>query len=66
MLPLIAGVCLDTYLIGRLILKERSSAVIVAAGTTLLLAGLWYGLPGVCRQLKAERHGGTDCSTVGA
>ena len=53
MLPLIAGVCLDTYLIARLILNEQSSAVIVAAGTALLLAGLWYGLPAFCRHLKS-------------
>jgi Family of unknown function (DUF6328) len=53
MLPLIAGVCLDTYLISRLILKDQGSAVIVAAGTALLLAGLWYGLPAFCRRLKS-------------
>ena len=52
MLPLIAGVCLDTYLIARLILKEPSLAVTVAVVTALLLAGLWYGLPAVCRRLK--------------
>jgi Family of unknown function (DUF6328) len=52
MLPLIAGVCLDTYLIARLILNEQELAMIVAAGTAVLLAGLWYGLPAVCRHLK--------------
>jgi hypothetical protein len=52
MLPLIAGVCLDTYLIARLILNEREPAMIIAAGTALLLAGLWYGLPAFCRRLK--------------
>jgi hypothetical protein len=52
MLPLIAGVCLDTYLIARLILNKQDWAVIVAAGTALLLAGLWYGLPAFCRRLK--------------
>jgi hypothetical protein len=53
MLPLIAGVCLDTYLIAWLILKKQDWAVIVAAGTALLLAGLWYGLPAFCRRLKS-------------
>ena len=53
MLPLIAGVCLDTYLIARLILNEREPAMIVAVGTALLLACLWYGLPAVCRRLKS-------------
>ena len=52
MLPLIVGVCLDTYLIARLILNEQELAMIVAAGTAVLLAGLWYGLPAVCRHLK--------------
>jgi hypothetical protein len=53
MLPLIAGVCFDTYLIARLILNEREPAMIVAAGTALALACLWYGLPAVCRRLKS-------------
>ena len=52
MLPLIVGVCLDTYLIARLILKVQGLAVTVAVVTALLLAGLWYGLPAVCRRLK--------------
>jgi hypothetical protein len=52
MLPLIAGVCLDAYLIARLILNEQDVAMVVAAGTALLLAGLWYGLPAFCRRLK--------------
>jgi hypothetical protein len=52
MLPLIAGVCLDAYLIARLILKDQDLAMIVAAGTAPLLAGLWYGLPAFCRRMK--------------
>jgi len=52
MLPLIAGVSLDTYLIARLILENGRPAVLAAAGTALLLASLWYGLPAVCRRLK--------------
>ena len=51
MLPLIAGVCFDTYLIARLILEAQDLALIVAAGTALLLGGLWYGLPAFCRCL---------------
>ncbi len=53
MLPLIVGVCLDAYLIGRLILDDRDGARIVAGATALLLACLWYGLPAVCRRLKS-------------
>src|SRR5262245_30003003 len=32
MLPLIAGICLDTYLIARLILHDRPAASIIGAG----------------------------------
>jgi hypothetical protein len=52
MLPLIADGCLDTYLIAQLILKELELAMIVANGTALLLAALWYGLPAFCRRLR--------------
>ena len=53
MVPLIAGICLDTYLIARLILAERLAAATVAAIVALVLAGLWFVLPAVCRRLKA-------------
>lgn len=53
MLPLVAGVCLDTYLVSLLILKEREPAIMVSAGTAFLLTGLWYGLPALCRHLKS-------------
>jgi hypothetical protein len=52
MLPLIAGLCLDTYLIARLILRDTAMAVIVAGAATLMLIGLWYALPAFCRSLK--------------
>jgi hypothetical protein len=52
MLPLIAGVCLDTYLISRLILDAPRMAMAIAGGVAVMLAGLWYALPAVYRQLK--------------
>jgi hypothetical protein len=52
MLPLIVGVCLDAYLIARLILDERTMPAIVAGIVAIVLAGLWYGLPAFCRRLK--------------
>lgn len=52
MLPLIAGLGLDTYLIARLILHETTAAVAVAGATTLMLLGLWYALPAFSRSLK--------------
>ena len=53
MLPLIAGVCLDTYLIARLILDGKPAASVIAAGTATMLAGLWYGVPAFCRTLRS-------------
>jgi hypothetical protein len=53
MLPLVAGVSLDTYLVALLILNEREPAMMVSAVTALLLTGLWYGLPALCRHLKS-------------
>ena len=52
MLPLIGGISLDTYLIAVLILQDHAMAMVVATGTALVLAGLWYGLPAVGRRLK--------------
>jgi uncharacterized membrane protein len=52
MLPLIVGVCLDTYLIARLILDERTMPAVIAGIVAIVLAGLWYGLPAFCRRLK--------------
>lgn len=52
MLPLIAGVCLDTYIISRLILDGPRMAMTVAGGVGIVLAGLWYALPAACRHLK--------------
>lgn len=53
MLPLIAGVCLDTYLIARLILDDKPAASVIAGGTAIMLAGLWYGVPAFCRTLRS-------------
>jgi len=50
MLPLIAGLCLDTYLIARLILADRTAAALVAGGMALVLASLWYVLPALGRR----------------
>ena len=52
MVPLIAAFCLDAYLIARLILEERTMSAIIAGIVAIVLAGLWYGLPAICRRLK--------------
>jgi hypothetical protein len=51
MLPFIAAVCLDTYLIGRLITQGSTLGLIAAAGMFCVLSGLWFVLPAV-----AGRH----------
>ena len=53
MIPLIAGICLDTYLIARLILAERLLAAAVAGVVALVLTSLWFVLPAFCRRRKA-------------
>lgn len=53
MVPLMVGICLDTYLIARLILGDRTAAASVAGGVAVVLAGLWYALPAFCRRLKS-------------
>lgn len=52
MVPFIAGMCLDTYLVGRLITHEASLGLAAAAGTLLVLSGLWFVLPAVVRKRR--------------
>jgi hypothetical protein len=52
MLPLTIAFAIDTYLVARLILEDHTMSAIIAAVVALVLAGLWYGLPAVCRRLK--------------
>ncbi len=51
LLPLAAGVALDTYLITTLILRDAATALAAAAAVAMLLVALWYGLP----QLRRRR-----------
>lgn len=57
MLPFIAGMCLDTYLIGRLITHRPAVGLAAAVGMFVVLAGLWFGLPAVVgrRARRARR-----------
>ena len=47
MIPFIAGMCLDTYLVGRLIVPDETWGFAAAAGMLVVLAGLWFVLPAV-------------------
>jgi hypothetical protein len=52
MLPLIGGITLDIYLVSLLIVSDRTAALAVAAGTSLVLLGLWFALPLFARALR--------------
>jgi len=49
MIPFVIGVCLDTYLVGKMILKDTPSALLAAKGMLIVLIGLWFVLPVVAR-----------------
>jgi Family of unknown function (DUF6328) len=49
LVPFMVGICLDTYLIGKLILKDMVPALIASLGMFLVLAGLWFVLPVTAR-----------------
>jgi hypothetical protein len=52
LVPLIAAFSVDTYLIARIILEDRTMAIGIAAIVGLVLAGLWYVMPAICRRLR--------------
>jgi hypothetical protein len=52
MIPLIIAFAIDTYLVARLILEERTMAAVIAAVVALLLAALWFGLPAAGRRRR--------------
>ena len=53
MLPFIAGVCLDTYLLGRLIIGgNRMPSLLAALGLCAVLTGLWFVWPGLHRRRR--------------
>ena len=52
LVPLIAAFASDTYLIARIILEDRTMAVVIAAIVAVVLTGLWYVMPTICRHLR--------------
>jgi cytochrome bd-type quinol oxidase subunit 2 len=53
MLPFIAGVCLDTYLLGRLIIGgARLPALLATLGLCVVLTELWFVWPGLHRRRR--------------
>ena len=49
MIPFTMGVCLDTYLVGKIILHDAAASLVAAGGMLIVLGGLWFVLPAVCR-----------------
>ena len=45
LVPFLIGICLDTYLIGRIILTETFPALAAGIGMFVVLGGLWFVLP---------------------
>lgn len=45
MVPFTVGVCLDTYLVGVMILRDGTVALAAAVAMLVVLTGLWFGLP---------------------
>jgi hypothetical protein len=45
MYPLAAGVCLDIYLIARIVLESKPAAAAIAAAVLLIFLGLWIAVP---------------------
>jgi hypothetical protein len=45
MLPLMVGLCLDVYLLGRIVLASQSASIATAATLLALFTGLWVVFP---------------------
>jgi hypothetical protein len=57
LMPLLLGISLDIYVVGRMVFDNRSIAVPVAAAacTFLILGGLWFAFP-LTRRLEQQRR----------
>src|SRR6266700_7540949 len=45
MLPLMIALCLEVYLLGRVILQQQGISIAVASFLLVVFAGLWFVLP---------------------
>jgi hypothetical protein len=53
MVPFVAGICLDTYLLGKMILKETGPAILAAGVALVVFVGLWFVLPQLARPRRS-------------
>jgi hypothetical protein len=54
MLPLMIALCVEVYLLGRLILHRQWICVAVAVVLLTIFAGLWYVFPFATRGLRRD------------
>jgi hypothetical protein len=55
MVPFLTGICLDTFLVGRLIFDSRETSIMATMVLFLFLAGIWFGLPFLVRNRPVRR-----------
>jgi|SRR5690348_7905287 hypothetical protein len=52
LMPLIAGLAIDAYLLVRLVVHDTAPALACAGALALVLVGLWFGLPQLARRRR--------------
>jgi uncharacterized protein DUF6328 len=55
LVPLMAGLCLDVYVVSCVVLQREAVALVLAAATALLLGGLWFVFPWASRWKRTAR-----------
>jgi hypothetical protein len=56
MLPLMIALCLEVYLLGRVILHQGKISIAVAGMLLIVFAGLWFGFPFLMRRTGHPRR----------
>jgi hypothetical protein len=58
MIPLAISICLDFYLISRIILRDEVWSLVFSIGLLLLFFGFWFGLPrtAAIQRLRRPKH----------
>ena len=54
MVPLMVGLCLDVYLLARIVLDSPTLGGAIALVLLAMFAGLWFVFPYVMRQRRGE------------
>jgi len=55
MLPLMIALCLEVYLLGRMILPQQGISLAVASFLFIVFAGLWYAFPFAMRLRRLKQ-----------